>query len=123
MEAQTSEVHLRALIMVTKAIDQNLVSKRSLSGVERVIQNDLCESLSQAFPHMRKTLPEEIQDDSGPIKAMRDLPLPAHTRWDCFDGLQACEEYQRNVLWAESRVWLTDDERYSNLPQQIREKE
>ena len=122
VDAQINKARLEALILVAKALDQNSISKRNLTGIDRQIASDIQSYVLQLGPN-KKTLPEEIQRNSGAAKSSRDLPLPAHTRWDSKRGLLPCQQYKCDTLEIDTRAWLTEPERWDNLPEEFKEEE
>ena len=70
-----------------------------------------------------ETLPEMVDVYSDKQPDFRDLPLPANTEWDIDLGLQTCEQYHEGILMNEKRCWLTEVERWAEMPREQKSDE
>ena len=104
-------------------MDAGAISRNNIRSIDSKIQSHLQGYLDKEQPQHLVTLPEEVEAYSARDPSFRDLPLPAHTKWELYEGLCDCEQFRKDTLMNEKRCWLTETERWDNLPSELHQSE
>ena len=91
-DSKAKQARLQALLIVSKAYDAKQIHKRNFARIDEQIAESVQAYIKESHPRQATLLPERVEQGSAGLSVMRELPLPAHTRWSKSKGLRPCKE-------------------------------